>query len=255
MEDISRQSSSTDGSSIKQKAPNFSRPRPLSSSTQQTGAKPEKMDHGNVHTINAFHEPNRELPAEPRFSEESERTYNTSSENSAGSDFAWDGQTGELVSKKRPKKFDEQRYAPSGISQVRPATSATKASNNSKATSNQTFSLSVPTIQEPSPSSSSKLSHIVKRVSVDQRSERLSKSTEQWEDTASHHTVSDDGDSGSFDAEGQWQASESSTSGLTDAEIRKLQRKGINPALYAEMKAAKKGKKWVGPLLGNTFLS
>ncbi|KAI6912989.1 hypothetical protein KC318_g1701 [Hortaea werneckii] len=133
---------------------------------------------------------------------------------------------------------------------------------------------------------------IIKRTSVDQQSERMSTSTTRdWEDTASHHTVSIyDGETGhhnpyhhppsssSFDAGGggnssrkdstttansngsnntssQWTSSEFSTTGLSEAEIRKLKKKGINPSLYAEMKAARKGKgKWVGPLVGNTFI-
>lgn len=96
----------------------------------------------------------------------------------------------------------------------------------------------------------------MKRVSVDQQSERISLSADGREDTRSHHTISDDDASGSYDAEGNWQSSNHDTTGLTDAQIRKLLKKGVNPSLYAEMKAAKKGKgRWsVGPLLGNSFL-
>ncbi|KAI7458527.1 hypothetical protein KC357_g9259 [Hortaea werneckii] len=139
---------------------------------------------------------------------------------------------------------------------------------------------------------------ITKRTSVDQQSERMSTSTTRdWEDTASHHTVSiydggetnhpaypsglegennpsssrkdsttttatnhtatssnySNGSNGSTN--GPWTSSEFSTTGLSEAEIRKLKKKGINPSLYAEMKAARKGKgKWVGPLVGNTFI-
>ena len=56
--------------------------------------------------------------------------------------------------------------------------------------------------------------------------------------------------------EGNWQSSDYDWSGLSEAELRKIRKKGINPALYAEMKAAKKGRsKWIGSLSGNTFLS
>lgn len=248
MADSSRFSDSTDASSGRRKAPNFSRPHPQSSSQPKSILKRERVDPDTVHTISAFHEPNRELPSEPRFSLDSERTYNTASENSAGSDFAWDGQSGELVSKQRPQAFDEQRYAPS--SSRRPNSASTKSSGGKTAK---------PPVQLAPPkddgSSSSKKSNIMKRISVDQRSERVSTSRDQFEDTASHHTVSEDGDSASFDSEGQWSTSDHPTFGLTDAQIRKLQRKGINPSLYAEMREAKKGKKWVGPLLGNGFLS
>ncbi|RMY28566.1 hypothetical protein D0865_15727 [Hortaea werneckii] len=123
---------------------------------------------------------------------------------------------------------------------------------------------------------------IMKRTSVDQQSERMSTSTTRgdWEDTASHHTVSIyDGETASSHQppsssgnsnnrkdstttnnsngsnNSQWTSSEFATTGLSEAEIRKLKKKGINPSLYAEMKAARKGKgKWVGPLVGNTFI-
>ncbi|KAF1939739.1 hypothetical protein EJ02DRAFT_456620 [Clathrospora elynae] len=51
----------------------------------------------------------------------------------------------------------------------------------------------------------------------------------------------------------KWSASNFDISTLTEAEIKKCQKKGINPALYAEMRAAKKGK-WTSPIAGNTFL-
>ena len=240
-----RTSTSTEGSSTQRKPPNFSRPRPVSS--QPSSKQGRNSNNNTTHTISAFHEPNRDLPAEPRFSVDSERTYNTSSENSASSDFAWDGQTGELSNKFRPKRFDEQRYARPEGSRSRPPTTTTPSSGSVSTTKQGLTALP----NAPS-SSTSKLSNITKRVSVDQKSERLPKPPDQFEDTASHHTVSESGESGSYDIE---EGSEYDTGGMTDAEIRKLQRKGINPALYAEMKAAKKGKRWVGPLLGNGFLS
>jgi hypothetical protein len=51
----------------------------------------------------------------------------------------------------------------------------------------------------------------------------------------------------------QWSASSFDISNLTEEQIKKCQKKGINPALWAEMKAAKKGK-WTSPIAGNTFL-
>jgi hypothetical protein len=50
-----------------------------------------------------------------------------------------------------------------------------------------------------------------------------------------------------------WSASNFDISTLTETEIKKCKKKGINPALYAEMRAAKKGK-WTSPIAGNTFL-
>jgi hypothetical protein len=50
-----------------------------------------------------------------------------------------------------------------------------------------------------------------------------------------------------------WSASNFDMSTLSEAEIKKCKKKGINPALYAEMKAAKGGK-WNSPIAGNSFL-
>lgn len=243
MAEYGRTSTSTDDSSTLQKAPNFSRPQP----------KPSALKSGNkdsedrrVHIIDAFHDPNR-YPNEPRFSEDSSATDNTTSQNSASSDFAWDGHSGELDSKARKKRFDAQRCAAKDPT-LRPSTSIT--SKRSNAPSDQTFNLGLPSSNEPSTKNG-----ILKRVSVDQRSERIPP-PDQWEDSASHHTVSEDGDSiGSFDSEGRWQSSDYDTSSLSAAEIRKLEKKGINPALYMEMKQAKKGKKWAPHLLGNGFIN
>lgn len=51
----------------------------------------------------------------------------------------------------------------------------------------------------------------------------------------------------------EWSASNFDMSTLSEAEIKKCKKKGINPALFAEMKAARKGK-WSSPIAGNTFL-
>jgi hypothetical protein len=51
----------------------------------------------------------------------------------------------------------------------------------------------------------------------------------------------------------EWSASNFDMSTLSEAEIKKCKKKGINPALYAEMRAARKGK-WTSPIAGNTFL-
>lgn len=238
-----RTSSSTDDSSGR-KAPNFSRPQPKPSALK-SGNKDN--DDRRVHVIDAFHDPNR-YPKEPRFSGESERTDNTS-QNSATSDFAWDGHSGELDSKARKKRFDAQRSSlrdPAG----RPSSSATGRAGS--ASTDQTFNLGLPNSKPSGPG----MKGILKRVSVDQQSERISSPTDQWEDTASHHTVSESGDSiGSFNSDGRWQSSDYDTSSLSTAEIRKLEKKGINPALYMEMKEAKKGKKWAPSLLGNGFIN
>lgn len=57
----------------------------------------------------------------------------------------------------------------------------------------------------------------------------------------------------SYDEDGKFVASEYDTSGLSEKEILKLQKKGINPALALEMKALRKGKSF-GNLVGNAFV-
>ncbi|MCJ1233958.1 hypothetical protein MMC14_001916 [Varicellaria rhodocarpa] len=52
---------------------------------------------------------------------------------------------------------------------------------------------------------------------------------------------------------GEWHASVYDISGMSEAEQRRLWKKGVNPRLKAEMEAARKGK-WMGPLVGNTFI-
>lgn len=49
-------------------------------------------------------------------------------------------------------------------------------------------------------------------------------------------------------------ASEYDTSELSEKEIKKLQKKGVNPALAMEMKALRKGKSF-GSLMGNSYVS
>jgi len=77
---------------------------------------------------------------------------------------------------------------------------------------------------------------------VDQRSEHF------------NPRASDEDSQGSSSSK-QFESSSYDTSGLSVEEIHKLRKKGINPALYAEMKAARKGKgKWLSPLVGNSFI-
>lgn len=136
---------------------------------------------------------------------------------------------------------------------------------------------SVPGIPDKTP-------RIIKRTSLSQRSERLSISStdnlgldrmgtlslsnsknSRWNDSASHHTVkpaatpslapsmAESGRSSLTSAD--WKSSEYDISGLSDKKLAKLKKKGINPQLYMEMKAARGGKgKLVGPLVGNTYI-
>jgi len=116
-----------------------------------------------------------------------------------------------------------------------------------------------------------KAPRILKRTSVDQQSERASSiasstdtdtattrtsggRTAGWEDSRSHHTASEIGDKQAGGGS-EWKSSEYDVSGLSEKKLAKLKKKGINPQLYMEMKAARGGKgKLVGPLVGNTYI-
>ncbi|QIW97057.1 hypothetical protein AMS68_002575 [Peltaster fructicola] len=84
---------------------------------------------------------------------------------------------------------------------------------------------------------------------------------EDWdgEDVRSHHTVSENGDVAELGDSGSslWSSSSYGSEELTTKEIKKLRKKGINPALYAEMKAARRGRGRfsVNILSGNAYLS
>jgi hypothetical protein len=95
---------------------------------------------------------------------------------------------------------------------------------------------------------------IERTVSVDQTSYRSNSSSAS--NTISSGTLSryPPSEAGNSRSSSQWTASSHDTSGLTPEELKKCKKKGINPALYAEMKAARKGK-WTSPIAGNTFLS
>lgn len=111
---------------------------------------------------------------------------------------------------------------------------------------------------------------IVKHISVDQQSERapsISSDTGTetthtsaggravgWEDSRSQRTASAS-EQGGGSGGSEWKSSEYDVSGLSDKKLAKLKKKGINPQLYMEMKAARGGKgKLVGPLVGNTYI-
>lgn len=120
------------------------------------------------------------------------------------------------------------------------------------------------TLPDPQP-------RIEKRISLDQQSERLSVSssleaartntnnggggaTAGWEDTRSHHTASELAGGGG-DARTSQDGCGADVSALGEKKLAKLRKKGINPQLYLEMKAARGGKgRLVGPLVGNTYL-
>ncbi|KAF2625259.1 hypothetical protein BU25DRAFT_117629 [Macroventuria anomochaeta] len=95
---------------------------------------------------------------------------------------------------------------------------------------------------------------IERTVSVDQTSYHSNSSSASntiSSGAPSRYPPSETGNSRSSSA---WTASSHDISGLTPEELKKCKKKGINPALFAEMKAARKGR-WTSPIAGNTFLS
>lgn len=97
-------------------------------------------------------------------------------------------------------------------------------------------------------------SPIVRIISFDRKSERIDPDAQAGilPDGASDKASSKDSWSSS-----EWKSSDHDIASLTPAQIIKLKKKGINPALYAEMKQARKGggkKSLINPLTGNTFL-
>ncbi|KAF3036970.1 hypothetical protein E8E12_008158 [Didymella heteroderae] len=95
---------------------------------------------------------------------------------------------------------------------------------------------------------------IERTVSVDQTSYRSNSSSAS--NTISSGTPSryPNSEAGNSRSSSTWTASSHDISGLTPEELKKCKKKGINPALFAEMKAARKGK-WTSPIAGNTFLA
>ena len=250
---------------------NFSRPRPVTvGSTTSVGAyQNPSREHvaetrqgtadGAVRGINAYHNPSRDLPNEPRFSIDSQRTTTTrTSEDSVASQFAWDGQLGELRSKRRPDEYEQNQRFSRGYPTTRSTTSNSQGTTGSGTTAvavDQPSSVSELPGSQPPPLPQPKGKN-VRRTLADQQSDRASVSSRGTvEDDSSHHTASVDGEGGYVSEGNKWSGSGYDYSGLSVAEITKLRKKGINPALYAEMKAARKGKnKWVGPLVGNSFI-
>lgn len=90
---------------------------------------------------------------------------------------------------------------------------------------------------------------ILKKTQVEQYSKHTT--SEPGESTGSHHTVSDSG-SRVYDTQGNCHDSDADTSRLSERKVKKLEKKGVNPALFIEMKQAK-GKRVVGALTGNSF--
>ncbi|KAK5129410.1 hypothetical protein LTR04_005052 [Oleoguttula sp. CCFEE 6159] len=215
---------SSEEAALRPKPLNFSRPRPRTADSQDQ----DDCSWG-------YPTPQREAPPAPetrhRSSYESSNsgsanTYRSSNSSGWGSRFQWDGQyRGD--SDASPSHPKPTRYESSGN------TSIQEGSQESRAP----LIPPMPPIPQKFGPIPPRMPRIVKRTSVDQMSIHL------------------DPRNSSSSVESDWQASTYDTSGLSVEEIHKCKKKGINPALYAEMRAARKGKgKWMSPLVGNTFI-
>jgi len=219
LEDACRESASTS----KSRPVNFSRPRPASAAVAKQKLQHDRSDGTTTaRGINACHEPNRLRPHESGFSSDSRQT---NSGTSAGSELAWDGDLGEPSSSlssspQRPAEYDrKQRY---------PLPPRRRGAGGDVVGKCSDRPILPGPIGPP----------------------RMSAPRGEWEGAAGDHT-----DSVAGGRAGTWSSSDYDVSGLSAAEINKLRKKGINPALYVEMQAARKGKwKWVSPIVGNTFL-
>ena len=198
-------------------------------------------EEGSVKAVQAYYEPDTALPASqenPRnFGPEDSQHTSRTGRRPLSEELAWHCQRNEIVScGKVPQKAEEQRHP--GFD-VRENSKAHNGNNNDDSPRTPHA------IEKSMP-----IKSILKRTEVEQFSEHAA--SELGESTGSHHTVSESG-SGVYDTRGNWHASDADTSCLTEKEVKKLEKKGINPALFVEMKQAK-GKSVVGALTGNSFV-
>lgn len=188
-----------------------------------------------------------------------------STRNSSITDFAFDGQLGWnpredketrnqqrwtapnplrlITSRSKGKERQEDPESPSATHQQQRQDSTTSSTSASSTSTLSPVTSPASVLRKPPPIQP-RIPRIIKRTSIDQMSEHVN----PWQG----ETMSDRGSESS----NEWTSSEVDTSGLSVEKIHKLKKKGINPALYVEMKSARRGKsRWVSPLQGNSFIS
>lgn len=198
-------------------------------------------EKGSVRAVQAYYEPDSALPV---YHEQPHIGVQSSPGRRQSRDIAWAGQRDELMSRgKLNEMVEEQRHPGCNIQ----GTSSVKKASDGNSDGDDIFA---PGTSHAVPQRSMPIKGILKKTEVEQFSEHAP--SELGESTGSHHTVSESG-SGVYDAQGNWHASDTDTSSLSEKEVKKLEKKGINPALYLEMQQAK-GKSVVGALTGNSFV-
>ncbi|KAJ4357958.1 uncharacterized protein N0V89_002535 [Didymosphaeria variabile] len=151
---------------------------------------------------------------------------------------------------------DHSRPESSASSSVRSTSTATHGSGSKKSTT-ASIIRKLKGDKAPEPLLIPESLEIEKRISLDQRSptnSSTSSMTISGRPSEFAFPGSSHGNTSQLSVSSKdWKSSNFDTSGLSEAELKKCKKKGINPALYAEMKAARKGR-FVSPIGGNTFL-
>lgn len=234
----------SDQSYFRSRPLNFSRPRPSDNSPQHR----VYHDHSDsthslptLRSIQSHHERSSSFPTQPDFRVEFDQDDSNKEVSAAASDsYAWDLHLKDVKPERRLHEYDAQRSQPRAL--YGPA--------RGQPTGPVELAAAEPRTALPR-------MHSAKTSSIPPQTIPRIQEDDEWdgEDANSHHTVSENGDIAELE-ESTWMGSNHDISSLTDAEIKKLRKKGINPALYVEMKAARRGKgKWLNPLSGNSYLS
>ncbi|KAM3420888.1 hypothetical protein BST61_g4123 [Cercospora zeina] len=261
---------------------NFSRPvvtRSAAKTVYTTApATPERhSEERHVKAVQAYYEPDSVLPTsseEPRFSLDSDPGLNQALGESghdhrlmrriATQELAWDAERGEMVSRRKlPPRIEDQRhpgllvhrnYSNSSCS-TKFSTSHSINSDGDTITTTSTSERSAgsPNSTQRSGSSSHQpvvpIKSILKKTEVEQYSEHGSDAGGSSVTYRSGSEMS----SGTYDKNGNWRSSDADTSCLSEEELKRLEKKGINPSLYIEMKKAR-GNSRFGALTGNSFI-
>ncbi|KAK7190861.1 hypothetical protein DPSP01_007872 [Paraphaeosphaeria sporulosa] len=147
---------------------------------------------------------------------------------------------------------------PSSASNSVRSTSTTTPSSGSKKSSTASILRRLKGEETPEPLLTPENLDIEKRISLDQSSRTNSSNSTMTISSGRPSELAFPGSSyGSTSqlsvSSKDWKSSNFDISSLSEAELKKCKKKGINPALYAEMKAARKGR-FVSPIGGNTFI-
>ncbi|KAF2209026.1 hypothetical protein CERZMDRAFT_91437 [Cercospora zeae-maydis SCOH1-5] len=261
---------------------NFSRPAVTRPATEvvyiTTPETPERhSEERHVKAVQAYYEPDCVLPTsseEPRFSLDSDPGLNQALGESGHDhhltrrletqDLAWDAERGEMISRRRlPPRIEDQRHPGLRVHRNHSRSSCSTKLSTARSVDSDGDTITTISTSEPSAGSSSctqrsgssfhrpvvPIKSILKKTEVEQYSEHGS---DAGASSVTHRTGSETS-SGTYDKDGNWQSSDADTSSLSEKELKRLRKKGINPSLYIEMKKAR-GNSRFGALTGNSFI-